>query len=52
MTQAGTLAKQAIQADNVDLLFASSTPETVNAVASQANALGTPLVCANVPWES
>ncbi len=29
-----SLAKQAIQQDNVDLLFASSTPETVNAVAS------------------
>src|SRR5215469_2908735 len=52
VTQAGNLAKQAIQADNVDLLLASSTPETVNAVASQANTLGTPLVCANVPWES
>jgi branched-chain amino acid transport system substrate-binding protein len=52
VTKAGDLAKQAIQGDNVDLLFASSTPETVNAVASQANALGTPLVCANVPWES
>jgi branched-chain amino acid transport system substrate-binding protein len=51
-TQAGVLARQAIQADNVDLLFASSTPETVNAVASQANALGTPLICSNVPWES
>ncbi|HEX8006942.1 MAG TPA: ABC transporter substrate-binding protein [Trebonia sp.] len=52
VTRAGDLAKQAIQADNVDLLFASSTPETVNAVASQAEALGTPLICANVPWES
>jgi branched-chain amino acid transport system substrate-binding protein len=51
-TQAGTLARQAIQKDNVDLLFASSTPETVNAVASQAETLGTPLVCSNVPWES
>ena len=49
---AGNLAKQAIQADNVDMLFASSTPETVNAVASQAETLGTPLVCANIPWES
>ncbi len=52
VTQAGTLAKQAIQQDNVDLLFASSTPETVNAVASQAEALGTPLICSNIPWES
>ena len=52
VTMAGTLAKQAIQNDNVDMLFASSTPETVNAVASQAEALGTPLVCSNIPWES
>jgi branched-chain amino acid transport system substrate-binding protein len=52
VTRAGDLAKQAIQQDNVDLLFASSTPETVNAVASQAETLGTPLVCANIPWES
>jgi branched-chain amino acid transport system substrate-binding protein len=52
VTKAGSLAKQAIQQDNVDLLFASSTPETVNAVASQAETLGTPLICSNVPWES
>ena len=52
VTKAGDLAKQAIQQDSVDLLFASSTPETVNAVASQAETLGTPLVCANIPWES
>src|SRR6202453_4577571 len=52
VTTAGTLARQAIQSDNVDLLFASSTPETVNAVASQAETLGTPLICSNIPWES
>ena len=52
VTRAGSQAKQAIQQDNVDLLFASSTPETVNAVASQAEALGTPLICSNIPWES
>jgi branched-chain amino acid transport system substrate-binding protein len=52
VTRAGSLAKQAIQQDNVDLLLASSTPETVNAVASEAETLGTPLVCSNIPWES
>jgi branched-chain amino acid transport system substrate-binding protein len=52
VSRAGDLAKQAIQSDNVDLLLASSTPETVNAVASQAETLGTPLICANIPWES
>ena len=52
VTRAGDLARTAILSDNVDLLFASSTPETVNAVASQAETLGTPLVCSNIPWES
>src|ERR1700729_3702912 len=51
-TRAGDLAKTAILNDGVDLLFASSTPETVNAVASQAESLHTPLICANIPWES
>jgi branched-chain amino acid transport system substrate-binding protein len=50
-TRAGDLAKTAILSDGVDLLLASSTPETVNTVASQAETLGTPLICANVPWE-
>ncbi len=52
VTRAGDLARTAILSDNVDMLFATSTPETVNAVASQAESLGTPLVCANCPWES
>jgi branched-chain amino acid transport system substrate-binding protein len=52
VSRAGDLARQAILSDDVDMLFASSTPETVNAVASQAETLGTPLVCANIPWES
>ena len=50
-TRAGQLAQQAINGDKVDLLLASSTPETVNAVASTAETLGTPLVCSNIPWE-
>ncbi|MBO0772946.1 MAG: ABC transporter substrate-binding protein [Actinobacteria bacterium] len=51
-TRAGDLARTAITSDGVDMLLASSTPETVNAVASQAESLGTPLICANIPWES
>jgi branched-chain amino acid transport system substrate-binding protein len=51
-TRAGDLARTAILNDGVDLLLASSTPETVNAVASQAESLGTPLICSNIPWES
>jgi branched-chain amino acid transport system substrate-binding protein len=52
VTRAGDLAHQAILTDGVDLLLTSSTPETVNAVASTAETLGTPLICANCPWES
>jgi branched-chain amino acid transport system substrate-binding protein len=51
-TRAGDLARTAILNNGVDLLLASSTPETVNAVASQAESLGTPLICANIPWEA
>ncbi len=51
-TRAGDLAKTAILSDGVNLLLASSTPETVNAVSSQAETLGTPLICSNIPWES
>jgi branched-chain amino acid transport system substrate-binding protein len=51
-TTAGNLATQAINSDGVDLLLASSTPETVNAVAKTAETLGTPLICGNIPWES
>ncbi len=50
-TRAGDLARTAILSDKVDLLLVSSTPETVNTVASQAETLGCPLICANVPWE-
>ena len=50
-TRAGDLARTAILTDHVDLLLASSTPETVNAVSSQAESLGTPLICSNIPWE-
>jgi branched-chain amino acid transport system substrate-binding protein len=52
VSRAGDLARTAILTDGVDMLLASSTPETVNAVSSQAESLGTPLVCSNIPWES
>src|SRR6266851_1522674 len=51
-TRAGDLARTAILSDGVNLLLASSTPETVNAVASQAESLHTPLICSNIPWEA
>ena len=51
-TRAGNLANQAILTDKVDLLLASSTPETVNPVATVAEKLGTPTICGNVPWQA
>ena len=51
-TRAGQLANQAILTDKVDLLVTSSTPETVNPVATVAEKLGCPLICGNVPWQS
>ena len=51
-TKAGQLASQAILTDKVDLLLASSTPETVNPVATVAEKLGTPTICGNVPWQA
>ena len=41
-TRAGQLASQAILTDKVDLILTSSTPETVNPVATVAEKLGTP----------
>ena len=51
-TKAGQLASQAILTDKVDLLLTSSTPETVNPVATVAEKLGTPTICGNVPWQA
>ncbi len=50
--RAGDLASQAILSDKVDLLLTSSTPETVNPVATKAETLGTPVICGNVPWQA
>ena len=51
-TRAGQLANQAILTDKVDLILTSSTPETVNPVATVAEKLGTPTICGNVPWQA
>jgi branched-chain amino acid transport system substrate-binding protein len=51
-TKAGQLANQAILTDKVDLIVTSSTPETVNPVATVAEKLGTPTICGNVPWQA
>ena len=51
-TRAGQLASQAILTDKVDLILTSSTPETVNPVATVAEKLGSPTICGNVPWQA
>ena len=51
-TRAGQPASQAILSDKVDLIVTSSTPETVNPVATVAEKLGTPTICGNVPWQA
>jgi branched-chain amino acid transport system substrate-binding protein len=50
-TRAGQQAAQAISA-GADLLVTSSTPETVNPVATTAEKLGAPTICGNVPWQA
>ena len=51
-TQASQLARQLILNNNVDLLMASSTPETVNPVAVVAETEGVPCLATNDPWEA
>src|SRR5580658_6947133 len=51
-TKAGQLASQAILTDKVDLIVTSSTPETVNPVATVSEKLGCPTICGNVPWQA
>ena len=50
--RASQLARQLILNSNVDMLLASSTPETVNPVAVVAQTEGVPCAATNDPWES
>jgi branched-chain amino acid transport system substrate-binding protein len=50
--RASQLARQLILNNNVDMLLATSTPETTNPVAVVAQTEGVPCVSAVVPWES
>ena len=50
--RASQLARQLVLKNNVDLLLASSTPETVNPVAVVAQTEGVPCLATNDPWES
>ncbi|SEJ58627.1 ABC transporter substrate-binding protein [Demequina mangrovi] len=50
--KAGELAQELITEEQVDLLMATSTPETVNPVVAQCEAHGTPCLTANAPWQA
>ncbi|HEY6379991.1 MAG TPA: ABC transporter substrate-binding protein, partial [Candidatus Dormibacteraeota bacterium] len=46
------VANDLINGDKVDLLLATSTPETVNPVSDAAEAAGIPCLSTVVPWEA
>ena len=50
--QAAKVAGNLIHGENVDLMLATSTPETVNPVADAAEAAGVPYITTVVPWEA
>ncbi len=51
-TRAGQVAEQLALQNKVDLILATSTPETTNPVAAQCEKQGTPCLSTVVPWES
>ena len=51
-SQAAKVANDLIHGQGVDLILATSTPETVNPVADAAEAAGVPYVTTVVPWEA
>jgi ABC-type branched-subunit amino acid transport system substrate-binding protein len=50
--KAGELAQQLITQDGVDVLLATSTPETVNPVIAQCEGNATPCLTAIAPWQA
>jgi branched-chain amino acid transport system substrate-binding protein len=46
------VANELIQDDKVDLMLATSTPETVNPVSDACEAVGLPCISSVVPWEA
>lgn len=50
--RAGQLANALINEDAVDIILASSTPETINPVADACEAAGVPCVSTVMPWEA
>jgi branched-chain amino acid transport system substrate-binding protein len=50
--RAGQLAKSLINGDKIDVMLATSTPETVNPVADACEAAGVPCLSTVLPWEA
>jgi len=50
--KAGELAQQLITQDNVDIVLATSTPETTNPVIAQCEANATPCLTTIAPWQA
>jgi branched-chain amino acid transport system substrate-binding protein len=50
--RASQLAKTLINSDNVDLMLAIATPETINPVADACEAAGVPCLSTVMPWEA
>jgi branched-chain amino acid transport system substrate-binding protein len=51
-SRASQLAKSLINGDQVDLMLAVSTPETINPVADACEAAGVPCLSTVMPWEA
>jgi len=51
-TRGAEVAQELINKDQVDLMLATSTPETVNPVADTSEAAGVPCITAVTPWQS
>ncbi|TWO69868.1 ABC transporter substrate-binding protein [Caenimonas sedimenti] len=50
--RAAQVAKELVNADKVDLVLSTSTPETVNPVADVCEAAGIPALSTTSPWEA
>lgn len=51
-SRAAQLANSLINDDSVDMILASSTPETINPVADACEAAGVPCISTVMPWEA
>lgn len=50
--RAGQLARDLINNDNIDIMIAVSTPETINPVSDACEAAGVPCISTVMPWEA